>query len=84
MATSTQPPKELPLALAENENVVNYSTADGVAFIFAKMPATANVRAELDAIYADTDLEFWTARHASTVDLEHEIPNDYDMLFLYE
>lgn len=73
---------DLPLALAENEHVEKFSAVDGAAFIFATMPATANVRAELDAIYADTDLSFWTARHASTVDVS--VDAEYDMLFIYD
>jgi hypothetical protein len=71
-----------PLALAGNDNVVNFAAVDDSAFIFAKMPATANVRAELDELYADHEFDFETARHSSTVDLEH-YNGDYDMLFIY-
>jgi len=72
-----------PLALAENDNVVNFADVDGTAFIFAKTSLEGTpVRAELDDIYADTELEFETARHSSTVDLDH-YDGDYDMMFLY-
>lgn len=77
-----------PLELAENNNVVGFTHVDGVAFIFAKTSLEGEpVRAQLDEIYADTGMEFWTARHSSTVDLDSaEAPDsdDYDMLFLYE
>jgi hypothetical protein len=73
-----------PLALADNENVVNFADVDGSAFIFAKTSLEGKTtRAELDEIYADTDLEFMTARHSSTVDLD-TYDGDYDMLFIYE
>lgn len=73
-----------PIALADNDKVVNFADVDGRAFIFAKTSLEGkSVRADLDDIYADTDLEFWTARHSSTVDLE-TYDGDYDMLFIYE
>lgn len=77
---------DLPIELAQNPNVEKFAAVDGAAFIFARMPADQNVRAQLDEIYADHDLEFWTARHASTVDskLDVEISDDYDMLFIYK
>jgi len=73
-----------PLALAENDNVVNFADVDGSAFIFAKTSLEGKTtRAELDEIYADSDLSFMTARHSSTVDLD-TYDGDYDMLFIYE
>lgn len=72
-----------PMALAQNDNVLKFADVDGSAFVFADMPAGTNVRAELDEIFAGTDLSFRTARHASTVDLETINP-DCDMLFIYD
>lgn len=73
-----------PIALADNDKVVNFADVEGSAFIFAKTSLTGKpVRSDLDEIYADTDLDFMTARHSSTVDLEH-YNGDYDMLFIYE
>lgn len=73
-----------PLALADNDNVVNFADVDGSAFIFAKTSLEGKpTRAELDEIYADSDLEFMTARHSSTVDLD-TYDGEYDMLFIYE
>jgi len=73
-----------PLALAENDNVVNFADVDGSAFIFAKTSLEGKTtRAELDEIYADSPLSFMTARHSSTVDLD-TYDGDYDMLFIYE
>lgn len=73
-----------PMALADNDNVVNFADVDGSAFIFAKTSLEGKpVRDELDEIYADTDLEFWTARHSSTVELD-TYDGEYDMMFIYE
>lgn len=73
-----------PIALADNDNVVNFAAVDDSAFIFAKTSLEGEpVRAELDEIYADTGLEFMTARHSSAVDLD-TYDGDYDMLFIYE
>jgi len=73
-----------PLELAENDNVVNFADVDGSAFIFATTSLEGEpVRSELDSIYADTDLDFMTARHSSTVDLD-TYDGDFDMLFIYE
>jgi len=73
-----------PIALADNDNVVNFADVDGSAFIFAKTSLEGKpVRAELDEIYTDNEREFMTARHSSTVDLD-TYDGDYDMLFIYE
>jgi len=73
-----------PLALAENDNVVNFAAVDDAAFIFAKTSLEGKpVRAELDEIYADHEFSFRTARHSSTVDLD-TYDGEYDMLFIYE
>jgi hypothetical protein len=73
-----------PLALADNDNVVNFADVDGSAFIFAKTSLEGKTtRAELDEIYADSELSFMTARHSSTVDLD-TYDGDYDMLFIYD
>jgi len=72
-----------PMALAQNDNVVNFANVDGSAFIFAETSLEGTTtRAELDEIYTDSDLSFMTARHSSTVDLE-TYDGDFDMLFIY-
>ena len=73
-----------PLALANNDKVVKFADVDGAAFIFAKTSLEGKpVRAELDEIYADTNLSFRTARLESTVNLK-TVDCDYDALFIYE
>ena len=73
-----------PMALAEHDNVVKFANVDGAAFIFAKTSLEGKpIRADLDEIYADTDLSFKTARLESTVDLE-TVDIEYDTLFIYE
>jgi hypothetical protein len=72
-----------PLALADNDNVVKFADVDGAAFVFADMPVGEAVRAQLDEIFAQTDLAFKTARHGSTVDLD-TVDAAFDMLFIYE
>ena len=73
-----------PMGLADSDNVVNFADVDGSAFVFAKTSLEGpTTRAELDEIFNSTDLEFMTARHSSTVDLD-TYDGDYDMLFIYE
>ena len=73
-----------PMALAEHDKVVKFANVDGAAFIFAETSLEGKpVRADLDEIYADTDLSFKTARLESTVDLE-TVDIEYDTLFIYE
>ena len=73
-----------PLALANNDRVVKFADVDGRAFVFAETQLEGEpTRSQLDSIFADTDLEFWTARHESTVELD-TVNCDFDMLFIYE
>jgi len=73
-----------PLALAECDRVVKFADVDGSAFVFATTQQTGKTtRAVLDEIFSETDLEFYTARLASTVDLD-TVDVDFDMLFIYE
>lgn len=78
-----------PVALAENENVVQFANVDGKAMIFAELPGDESVRNQLDKIYAHTDLSFETCRHPSVVESKcdvHELAefdDEYDMMYLY-
>ena len=73
-----------PMGLAQNDKVVNFADVDGAAFVFAKTSLEGKpVRADLDEIFANTELSFMTARHSTTVDLD-TYDGDYDMLFIYE
>ena len=73
-----------PMTLAQHDKVVKFADVDGAAFIFTKTSVEGKpVRADLDEIYADTDLSFKTARLESTVDLE-TVDIEYDTLFIYE
>jgi len=81
MATTETHPN-LPLALSANPNVVGFAAVDDSAMVFANMPSEEPVRAQLDEIYANHELDFETARHSSTVDLDTS-DEDFDKLFIY-
>jgi hypothetical protein len=78
-----------PLALTQNDNVVQFADVDGTAVICAKLPDDESVRSQLDEIYADHDLSFETCRHASVVESKTglhdmgEFDDDYDMMYFY-
>jgi hypothetical protein len=78
-----------PVALADNDNVVQFADVDGTAVISAELPDDESVRSQLDEIYADHDLSFETCRHASVVESQTnlhdmaEFESEYDMMYIY-
>ena len=74
--------KNAPLTIAQNKNVIEFADFDDATAVFAKMPATEDVRAQLDDIFQSAGMEFVGAQLPSLVDFE--VADEADMVFMYE